>query len=534
MKYKLNHETASKLTELWNSGVPKREIARVLGVSEGTVYRWVKELGLKPRQEQKHGYWSFKTLEKELKRVIDDLGHFPSCTELREMGRHDLVNVIRKYGGFHEVRRKMGYRSVCKPPNYWTLENLKKELEPIIEELGRFPMVPELTKMGRYDLCNAIRKHGGFKRLAKLMGRKRKGDLFAERLKKLWNEGLSQREIARILGVNEATVYKWVRKLGLRPRWKPFGYWEDFENLKRELENVIEELGRFPSQAELNRMGRSSIYYAICKHGGAQRVAERLGYKLGYRPPGYWTLENLKKELEPIVEKLGYLPSQKELKKMGRGDIAYAIQRRGGYAKVARELGFEPKWSGKPLGYWNNPENVDRAYDELKKKHGRVSCVMFERECPGAMTSIREGRYNPNIRTFRDYARHRGDRPIEAKRYELGYKASVLIEYFKSDRSMKRIAEERIINLKTIWKWSKKRDVLSRVASDLALPNVLQDHDLKEIGVHETKVTILLEKLVGARLYERHGVFLLRSSIKDEVQVLEEFLKPLLEEVFSP
>lgn len=32
---------------------------------------------------------------------------------------------------------------------------------------------------------------------------------------------------------------------------KPNGYWKEFENVKTELENIIDQLGHFPSQKEL-------------------------------------------------------------------------------------------------------------------------------------------------------------------------------------------------------------------------------------------------------------------------------------------
>jgi len=80
---------------------------------------------------------------------------------------------------------------------------------------------------------------------------------------------------------------------------KPFGYWNDFVNVKRELFAFISEHGTtgvMPTQNELQKAGHRVLALAINKHGGLMVVAKRLGLKRlntdkpkGYLFTGFWS-----------------------------------------------------------------------------------------------------------------------------------------------------------------------------------------------------------------------------------------------------
>ncbi|MBT7332048.1 hypothetical protein HN799_02140, partial [Candidatus Woesearchaeota archaeon] len=96
---------------------------------------------------------------------------------------------------------------------------------------------------------------------------------------------------------------------------RPKGYWKDFSNLESELEPIIEELGHFPTQSELQELGKSSIINGIqVYYSGMNAVREKMGYGSLKKPNGYWKeFSNLESELDPIIEELGHFPTQKEL-----------------------------------------------------------------------------------------------------------------------------------------------------------------------------------------------------------------------------
>ncbi len=121
-------------------------------------------------------------------------------------------------------------------------------------------------------------------------------DVFPERIKGRWEEfdldDLSDYYQRKHKGKSRSKVqgddepfYTTVKKRGLLdavfPRSqqsKPKGYWQDFNNVRSELEQIVEELGKFPSSAEI-RQKKSTLIYAIEKyHGGLIKIKIKLGY----------------------------------------------------------------------------------------------------------------------------------------------------------------------------------------------------------------------------------------------------------------
>jgi len=186
------------------------------------------------------GYWhNWEILEKELKRIIDEAGNFPSGNYLEKNKLGYLKTGIYFFGGFNAVRKKMGYDLERKPDSYWkNWDNVKIELEKIITKTGNFPGNWVLAKLGKYNLINAIRKHhGGFDAVRKKM---------------------SQKEI-----------------------FKPSNYWKDWNNVETEIKSLILRLDRYPSQNEMINAGLSGMIDGIYNHhGGFISVREKMGYPL--------------------------------------------------------------------------------------------------------------------------------------------------------------------------------------------------------------------------------------------------------------
>ena len=209
-------------------------------------------LGKKP-----NGYWNEKITISELESIIKELKHFPSRTELVEINRADLINGIRKNGGFNCLREKMGYDFTRKSRDYWNDESIVSELKPIIEELGHFPLHAEIIKMKRTDLLGAMISYGGMK-------------LFRE-------------------------------KLGFETLKKPKGYWTD-KTIMSELEPIIDELDHFPSLLELKKMNKHKLLNAIYTHGNVKYFREKLGqepFKKNYIP-GVCTI--IKKHHDDLID----------------------------------------------------------------------------------------------------------------------------------------------------------------------------------------------------------------------------------------
>ncbi len=116
------------------------------------------------------GYWNIDTACSELKPIIEKLGHFPTQKELISMDRYDLAIAIDNRGGLNEFRKLLGYDILKKSNGFWTTDTMINEFENIINDIGRFPSQNELISMGKYDLSNAIQKHGGINKFRELLG----------------------------------------------------------------------------------------------------------------------------------------------------------------------------------------------------------------------------------------------------------------------------------------------------------------------------------------------------------------------------
>lgn len=228
-----------------------------------------------------------------------------------------------------------------KPRGYWSdISNLRKELEDFRVSnglpAGEMPTARQLRASNRRDLDNAITNAGGY------------------------------RAVRRMLGLASDSARK------------PRGYWNDFDNVARELRDFVKDNPcfseeRMPSQSELRVCKRADLQQAIDLHGGFIVVGERLGldHASNRRPGGYWKdFEKLADALreyvvtrdaaaddgassassdKPARGGIGWMPTQQELRQSGRADLAQAISEfHGGYANVAEQLGFKSRtrdWS---------------------------------------------------------------------------------------------------------------------------------------------------------------------------------------------
>jgi len=358
------------------------------------------------------GFWKkWENLEVELKKeinkeyknnkgeVIKKEGEFPTQEQLREMKCYSIANAISKYhGGYLEVRKKMGLESDRKPPGYWKKwENVKNELNEItkkeyknkkgeiIKKAGDFPSNEQLRKINQKSLVKAIHKyHGGYLEVRK--------------------------------------------KMGFESDKRPPDYWKKWENLKSELNDVInnefknkkgkviKKVGEFPTPQQLRKINRQDIEHAIHRyHGGFFEVRKKMGLESDRKPLGYWKKwGNIKKDLSEIIKneykndkggiikKAGEYPTQSELLELKQESLLQAIyQYHGGFQDVRTKMGFES--DRKPPGYWQNPINffkeINEAikinknkfpnYNELKEME-RYSIVDAAKKYYGGLNNVRQ------------------------------------------------------------------------------------------------------------------------------------------------
>ena len=274
-------------------------------------------------------------------------GIMPTPIALLQAGRRDLDQAINKIGGYVHVATQLGLdlQYARKPGKYWSeFVHVEMELLAFIEEHGTAGMMPiteELLRAQRGDLAKAIKKHGGI-------------EAVAERL-----------------------------KLQIPPyKRKQRGYWEDFDNVARELQNFISEHGNpgvMPTQRELIRVKQHGLAIAIYSHGGFSAVAERLRLQLSYirKPAAYWdNFSNVENAIGAFIKEHrlpGRMPTRSELRKAGQSDPDSALNKYGGLTAVAERLG-----SNFPSNRWGIgttlPMSQKRCRPLFRSKGHLVSC----------------------------------------------------------------------------------------------------------------------------------------------------------------
>lgn len=156
---------------------------------------------------------------------------------------------------------------------------------------------------------------------------------------------------------------------------KPHGYWNDLENVQRELLLVNASLGRrgrkqMPRLAEMKALGRGDLVAALAKYGGSKKVAAVLRWgpykksglklpssirthsKLPYtelrpketrRTADYWKdLGRVQLEVTLFIRQHcvpdGVMPTQAHFRSLGRADIVNGLAKHGGLRSVAASM----------------------------------------------------------------------------------------------------------------------------------------------------------------------------------------------------
>ena len=180
-------------------------------------------------------FWTDENIILELKVIIEDIKHFPSQRDLKKLKRSDLLSAMKKKSGFKHYREELGYTLPRKQRGFWTDETIISELKVIISELKHFPSHKELNVMNRSDLSNAISNHGGI------------------------------------------NYYR--EELDFEPTQKSKGYWNE-SSIKIELKTISSEIGHFPTRKELLKMNRSDLVAAIDRHASLIKFRIILNYRI--------------------------------------------------------------------------------------------------------------------------------------------------------------------------------------------------------------------------------------------------------------
>ena len=170
---------------------------------------------------------------------------------------------------------------------------------------------------------------------------------------------------------------KLISHIPLKENRKSKNYWQNWKNLEKELGKAIEQnKGEFPTQRVLNKMRKSTIAQSIKYHGGASSVKKRMGYKVDYNPDGYWqNWDNVERELNVAIEQnKGEFPSSDRLNEIKKGKLITGIRYFGGFPKVRKKMGYNQiKKSDDFYKNWKNLEGELRKV--IKENNDQFPCA---------------------------------------------------------------------------------------------------------------------------------------------------------------
>jgi len=363
-------------------------ISNSIQIHHGKINAVQKRMGYGPKRKP-NGYWKeWKNVELGIQEVIEVIGHFPTIEELSDRSQNSLVTAINNYPGkINAVQKRMGYESKRKPYGYWKKwDNVKRELQEVIDEIGHFPTYRELSDRSQSSLeaainnyhgkINAVQEKMGYGPKRKPNGYWRKWGNVEQEIRKMIDEighfptsieicRLSSSSLINSINTNHGKINAVRKRMGFEDLMKPNGYWKEWETIERAVQEVIDEIGHFPSGTELQRLNGAVCSGILKYHGKINAVRKRMGYELSRRPPGYWEKwENVEREVQEVIDKIGHFPTPSEFRNLNLSTLASAIPKyHRNMRSIQKRMGYEPK--RKPNGYWKEWENLEGELQEV-------------------------------------------------------------------------------------------------------------------------------------------------------------------------
>lgn len=328
------------------------------------------------RTRKPSGYWNDpKNLQHEIRRYIAEheneleIGQMPPASKLRIAGRMDIIQAIRRHGGFKRVAACMQLTSSRRPKNSISSAvaravlflNLQRSILRLAHRNsimhGCMPSASQLRALGEIGLLHSIIFAGGFSVTAQVLG------LRPARYK---SSALPPAKIAVVRQVRRAKHF-----------------WKSWRVVESELHKFANEVcqGFMPLQRHFIEKNRTDLLNAIQLHGGLAHAAQRSGLQPALsvslrRPRGYWLdSATLHAELLAFTAKNGHpgiMPTYERLRKAGRMDLVYAINRYGGFSTLASKLHLT--WYG-PSSFWRVFRNVRSRLQGFLKSRGDMTAM---------------------------------------------------------------------------------------------------------------------------------------------------------------
>ena len=350
--------------------------------------------------------YSDEELIEDLQRVIDELGRAPTTKEYNEHGIASASTISNRFGGWANALRSLGYEPQGSTASY-TDEELIEDLQRVIDKLGRAPTTAEYNQHGIASAATVDRRFESWSDALRSLGYEPQGTYTDEELK----DDL-QRVIDKLGRTPTVEEYNHHGIASYKTIDKRFESWADAlgslgyethgpteytdEELIEDLQRVIDELGRAPTTAEYNQHGIASAR-TIDNHLGWVDALRSLGYETQGATP--YTDEELIEDLQRVIDELGRPPTTEEYDQYGVASDTTIKARFEGFNPVIKSLGYQPH------GTFTDEEikqGLQRIIDKLGRPPTAREYDQYSHDEEACAWTIanRLGGYNATIRSL--------------------------------------------------------------------------------------------------------------------------------------
>jgi len=253
--------------------------------------------------------WGFRTKKYEERRKLKEKLYHENNFKLIGLNPSVFINKtikqveteldsIFKENGFSIIRKRpYSMKAITEQVNYpWSEELVIEHIEKYRAQLGEFPTQKTLRTIGMSALAHRIHEFGGF---------------------------------------------RYFRKILKESQWSPDHMWSE-DMIVNRLKQLCKEFGRFPKDHELSSDLKNAIRNKrYIEPKTLNHYRKLLGYEITKRDKDYWTAETLESELNNIIQSNGgNFPSNNQLRKLKRFDVASQISKLGGFYYWREKMGF--------------------------------------------------------------------------------------------------------------------------------------------------------------------------------------------------
>jgi hypothetical protein len=175
------------------------------------------------------------------------------------------------------------------------------------------------------------------------------------------------------INTNNISVHNIASEIGLCTKTLKHGYYNDEENIKKELQKIIDDLGKFPTYDEMYVV--SSTLATIVSRD-MESWAKKMGLKTtkqlnGVKPADYWSEKRIKQLLTTIIKNNdNNIPNRKHFESLGKRNLYNAILSK--YESVAKcaikliiKCNIKKNHENKNKGFWQGEQGILNILKEL-------------------------------------------------------------------------------------------------------------------------------------------------------------------------